>query len=126
MACGLPCIVTNVGGSPEAVKDQATGLVIPPASAEAAADAVRYLATTLDKRFDMANKARESETGLRPREENGGTRQRHNLLSDFQVKPSVATQRLMDTINPPLISVFMVICNSVEILGFDWQDVDRG
>jgi glycosyltransferase involved in cell wall biosynthesis len=59
MACGLPCIVTNVGGSAEAVKDQVTGLVIPPASAEAAADAILYLATNPDKRAEMASKARE-------------------------------------------------------------------
>jgi glycosyltransferase involved in cell wall biosynthesis len=59
MACGLPCIVTNVGGSAEAVKNQVTGLVIPPASPEAAADAILYLATNPDKRAEMASKARE-------------------------------------------------------------------
>jgi len=59
MACGLPCIVTNVGGTAEAVKDQVTGLVIPPASVEAAADAILYLATNSNKRFEMASKARE-------------------------------------------------------------------
>jgi glycosyltransferase involved in cell wall biosynthesis len=59
MACGLPCIVTNVGGSSEAVKDQVTGMVIPPASVEAAADAILYLATNPDKRAEMGSKARE-------------------------------------------------------------------
>jgi glycosyltransferase involved in cell wall biosynthesis len=59
MACGLPCIVTNVGGGAEVVKDQVTGLVIPPASAEAAAEAILYLATNPDKRCEMANKSRE-------------------------------------------------------------------
>lgn len=59
MACGLPCIVTNVGGSAEAVKDQITGLVIPPASVEAAAEAILYLATNPDKRLEMASKTRE-------------------------------------------------------------------
>ena len=59
MACGLPCIVTDVGGSAEAVKDQITGLVIPPASVEAAAEAILYLATNPDKCSEMANKARE-------------------------------------------------------------------
>jgi glycosyltransferase involved in cell wall biosynthesis len=59
MACGLPCIVTNVGGSPEAVKDHITGLVIPPSSVEAAADAILYLATHPDKRAQMASKSRE-------------------------------------------------------------------
>ncbi len=59
LACGLPCIVTNVGGSAEAVEDQVTGLVIPPASVEAAADAILDLATNRDKCASMASKARE-------------------------------------------------------------------
>jgi glycosyltransferase involved in cell wall biosynthesis len=59
MACGLPCIVTNVGGNAEAVKDQITGLVIQPSSVEAAADAILYLATHPHKRAEMASKARE-------------------------------------------------------------------
>jgi glycosyltransferase involved in cell wall biosynthesis len=59
MACGLPCIVTNVGGSAEAVQHGVTGLVIPPGSAEAAADAILYLATNPDKRAEMAGNARE-------------------------------------------------------------------
>lgn len=58
MACGLPCIVTNVGGSAEAVKNQVTGLVIPPESVNAAADAIVYLATNPDKRSHMASEAR--------------------------------------------------------------------
>ncbi len=60
MACGLPCIVTNVGGSAEAVKDQVVGLVIPPASVKAAADAILYLATHPDERAEMASKTRET------------------------------------------------------------------
>jgi glycosyltransferase involved in cell wall biosynthesis len=59
MACGLPCIVTNVGGSAEAVQNGVTGLIIPPGSVEAAADAILYLATNPDKRAEMARKARE-------------------------------------------------------------------
>ncbi len=59
MACGLPCIVTNVGGNAEAVKDQVTGLVIPPGSAEAAADAILYLATNPGKCAEMSRNARE-------------------------------------------------------------------
>jgi len=60
MACGLPCIVTNVGGSAEAVKHQVTGLVIPPASVDAAEDAILYLATHPHERAEMASKARET------------------------------------------------------------------
>jgi glycosyltransferase involved in cell wall biosynthesis len=59
MACGLPCIVTNVGGTAEAVRDQVTGLVIAPGSAGAAVDAIFYLATNSDKRAEMARNARE-------------------------------------------------------------------
>jgi len=59
MSCGLPCIVTNVGGSAEAVKNHVTGLVIPPASVEAAADAILYLATHPNERAEMASKTRE-------------------------------------------------------------------
>jgi glycosyltransferase involved in cell wall biosynthesis len=60
MACGLPCIVTNVGGSAEAVKDHVTGLVIPPASVEAVVDAILYLVTHPDERAEMAGKSRDA------------------------------------------------------------------
>jgi glycosyltransferase involved in cell wall biosynthesis len=60
MACGVPCIVTNVGGGAELVKDQVVGLVIPPASVEAAADAILYLATHPRERAEMAGRTRES------------------------------------------------------------------
>jgi glycosyltransferase involved in cell wall biosynthesis len=60
MACGLPCIVTDVGGSAEAVKDQVVGLVIPRASVEAAADAILRLATHPDERAEMASRTRET------------------------------------------------------------------
>jgi len=59
MACGLPCIVTNVGGSAEAVQHQVTGLVIPPASVDEAENAILYLATRPQERAEMAKKARE-------------------------------------------------------------------
>ena len=59
MACGVPCIVTNVGGSAEAVEDQVVGLVIPPGSVEAASDAILYLATHPRERAEMAGRTRE-------------------------------------------------------------------
>lgn len=59
MACGLPCIVTNVGGNAEAVQNQATGLVVGDESWEAAADAILYLATNPQRRVEMAAKARQ-------------------------------------------------------------------
>jgi glycosyltransferase involved in cell wall biosynthesis len=59
MACGLPCIVTDVGGNTEAVRDRVDGLVIPPGSARAAADAILYLATHPNERAKMASGTRE-------------------------------------------------------------------
>ena len=58
MACGLPCIVTDVGGNREAVIDQVNGLVVPPASAGAVANAISYLATHPQERAQMAKTAR--------------------------------------------------------------------
>jgi glycosyltransferase involved in cell wall biosynthesis len=59
MACGLPCIVTNVGGTADAVTNGVTGLVIPPASVEGAEEAIVYLGTHPGECSEMANKARE-------------------------------------------------------------------
>jgi glycosyltransferase involved in cell wall biosynthesis len=59
MASGLPCIVTKVGGSAEAVKHQVAGLVIPPGSVEEAENAIVYLATHPLERAQMASKTRE-------------------------------------------------------------------
>jgi glycosyltransferase involved in cell wall biosynthesis len=58
MACGLPCIVTAVGGSVEAITDQVNGLIIPPASPGAVADAISYLVAHPEKRQQMARAAR--------------------------------------------------------------------
>jgi glycosyltransferase involved in cell wall biosynthesis len=60
MACGLPCIVTNVGGNAEVVVHQVAGLVIPPASVDAAADAISYLSTHPQERARMASRTRET------------------------------------------------------------------
>jgi glycosyltransferase involved in cell wall biosynthesis len=60
MACGLPCIVTNVGGTAEAVAHKVVGLVIPPASLDEAEDAILYLATHPHERAEMASKTRET------------------------------------------------------------------
>ena len=58
MACGLPCIVTDVGGSAEAVTDRVCGLVIPPGSVDEAARAIAFLATHPPERATMSRMAR--------------------------------------------------------------------
>jgi glycosyltransferase involved in cell wall biosynthesis len=58
MACGLPTVVTNVGGNAEAVTHQVHGLVVPPRSVDAVADAISYLATHTDERAQMSRLAR--------------------------------------------------------------------
>jgi glycosyltransferase involved in cell wall biosynthesis len=58
MACGLPCIVTDVGGNAEAVTDRATGFVISPGSLDEAENAILYLAMHPRECAEMATKAR--------------------------------------------------------------------
>jgi glycosyltransferase involved in cell wall biosynthesis len=60
LACGLPCIVTDVGGSAEVVAHQIVGLVIPPASVQAATDAISYLATHPQEHAQMASRTRDT------------------------------------------------------------------
>jgi glycosyltransferase involved in cell wall biosynthesis len=64
MACGLPCVVTNVGGNAEAVAHNETGLIVKPGSPSEVAEAVSYLVTHPEERARMSRAAR-----LRVREE---------------------------------------------------------
>ena len=64
MACGLPCVVTDVGGNAEAVTNKVHGLVVPPGSVDKVAEAISYLATHPYERAEMSRMAR-----LRVREE---------------------------------------------------------
>jgi glycosyltransferase involved in cell wall biosynthesis len=57
MACGLPCIVTDVGGNREAVTDKSTGLLIPPGSVDRAAEAIRTLVSDVGRRTQMSRAA---------------------------------------------------------------------
>ena len=59
MACGLPCIVTKVGGNSEAVTDHVEGLVVPPGSVDRIAAAIEYLLTHPVERETMGKSARE-------------------------------------------------------------------
>jgi glycosyltransferase involved in cell wall biosynthesis len=58
MACGLPCIVTDVGGNAEAVAHSRTGLVIRPGSPGELAEAVSYLLAHPEERARMSHAAR--------------------------------------------------------------------
>jgi len=59
MACGLPCIVTDVAGNAETVTDHVTGLVISVGSLDEAENAILYLATHPRECSEMAVKSRE-------------------------------------------------------------------
>jgi glycosyltransferase involved in cell wall biosynthesis len=58
MACGLPCVVTDVGGNAEAVTDNVNGLVIPAGSINAVENAISFLATHPVERAQMSQMAR--------------------------------------------------------------------
>jgi glycosyltransferase involved in cell wall biosynthesis len=58
MACGLPCIVTNVGGNAEAVAHNVNGLVVNPGSVDEVVEAVSYLLTHPQERAQMSRAAR--------------------------------------------------------------------
>jgi glycosyltransferase involved in cell wall biosynthesis len=50
MACELPVVATRVGGTPEAVADAQTGLLVPPRAPQALADALLALAASPERR----------------------------------------------------------------------------
>jgi glycosyltransferase involved in cell wall biosynthesis len=58
MAYGLPAIVTDSGGSPELVEHGVSGLVIPPGSARAIAEAVMQLRSDMERHAQMGAAAR--------------------------------------------------------------------
>jgi glycosyltransferase involved in cell wall biosynthesis len=58
MACGLPCVVTNVGGNSEAVVHNVNGLVVNPGSVDEVAQAIIYLLTHPQERARMAQASR--------------------------------------------------------------------
>ena len=57
MAAGLPMIVTNVGGNPEAVLDRQTGIVVPPHDPQALGQAIVELAHDGTLRRQLADGA---------------------------------------------------------------------
>lgn len=58
MACGLPVLATNVGGNPELVMSDRTGVIVPAADPSAMADAMLRLATDPQRSAAMGQAAR--------------------------------------------------------------------
>jgi glycosyltransferase involved in cell wall biosynthesis len=58
MACGLPCVVTDAGGSAEAVTHNVQGLVVQPGSAQEVEAALSYLIAHPQERDRMSRAAR--------------------------------------------------------------------
>lgn len=59
MAAGLPCILTNVGGCPEVVKDGYNGYLVNPKDYNMVADRLKYLYKNADLMNQMGKNARE-------------------------------------------------------------------
>jgi glycosyltransferase involved in cell wall biosynthesis len=57
-ACGIPVVATRVGGVPEIVKDNETGILVPPRDALALARGISALLEDKGKRLAMAEAAR--------------------------------------------------------------------
>ncbi len=60
MAAGVPVVATAVGGNPEAVEHERTGLLVPPQDARALADAMRALVLSSDTARRLAAAAQRS------------------------------------------------------------------
>jgi glycosyltransferase involved in cell wall biosynthesis len=58
MACGLPCVVTNVGGNAEAVTQNVNGLVVNAGSVDEVVEAISYLLTHPQERMQMSRAGR--------------------------------------------------------------------
>lgn len=58
MACGLPAVVTDVGGNREAVEHGVTGLLVPPDNPKAAAESLLALLRDQQRLHDMGKAAR--------------------------------------------------------------------
>ena len=57
-AMGLPCIVTDINGSREIIKDGENGMIVPPQDAESLYKAMKIMLTSKVEGENMANKAR--------------------------------------------------------------------
>ncbi len=58
MACGLPCIATNVPGSQDIIEPGRSGLLVPAGDVAALADAIHLLAVSPEQRHSLGEAAR--------------------------------------------------------------------
>lgn len=59
MACGLPCIVTDIPGARDLIIDGVTGFLVPPASPEKLAEAIKVMMNDEKKRDEFGKAGRE-------------------------------------------------------------------
>lgn len=57
-SCGIPVVVSDVGGLPEVVRDGETGIVVESESPDEAAEAIHSLVTDPKKRYEMGKRGR--------------------------------------------------------------------
>lgn len=60
MACGLPCVATDVGGIAESIQPGESGLLVPPENPAALAEAIRTLFDSPAQRVSLGDAAREA------------------------------------------------------------------
>lgn len=58
MACGKPIVATNVGGIPDLVVDEETGLLVPPKDSKALAEAIKRILRDDDLRLKISKNSR--------------------------------------------------------------------
>ena len=81
MACGLPVIVTTVGGIPEIIENMVNGVLVPPRNPEAMAEIISTLLSNKELGLAIGNKARKTVEGEFTWEEN--LRQLQKVYDDF-------------------------------------------
>src|SRR5262249_30191566 len=59
MACGLPCVVTDVGGNKEAIEDATSGFLVPAENVNAAAEKLLALLEDASQASRMGRRGRE-------------------------------------------------------------------
>jgi glycosyltransferase involved in cell wall biosynthesis len=60
MACGVPSVVTRVGGNPEAINEEENGFMVPVEDDEAAAERLLFLLRNPDRAAEIGEKGRTS------------------------------------------------------------------